>query len=197
MPWIDATVLREWEYFGDLLNRYGLVVGEPAAAPPTEPGGAVAAAEPALPASNPAALDGFGFQLAVRDLYRSAVFYTHALGFSVQYTRPFGIALDQPVHPESHRPVLQYVSLRNGRVVLGLAPWPDLPAGHHLRRGPEAMRGLGVEILVRSTDVNAAERQVGEAGFPIESPAQRPPCGATDFRAINPDGYYIRVTSAR
>ncbi len=147
MPWIDATVLREWEYFGDLLNRYGLVVGEPAAAPPTEPGGAVAAAEPALPASNPAALDGFGFQLAVRDLYRSAVFYTHALGFSVQYTRPFGIALDQPVHPESHRPVLQYVSLRNGRVVLGLAPWPDLPAGQSCCRicshAPASARATG------------------------------------------------------
>jgi len=61
--------------------------------------------------------------------------------------------------------------------------------------GPAAW---GVEIVVEVDDVDAAFAPAREAavtlGGQIEPLAGRP-WGLTDFRLIDPDGYYIRVTS--
>jgi lactoylglutathione lyase len=94
-----------------------------------------------------------------------------------------------------------YVPVSAGRVRIGLQCRSALPAEHHFRpahfAGP---RGVGVEIVVEVDDVEAAYAQARDAalqrGGQIEPLATRP-WGQTDFRLIDPDGYYIRVTSAR
>ena len=198
--WIYATVLREWDYFTDLLDRHGLTL----AGAPVPPAGVSESSMLTARIGDDGSRQrtgapiAFGAQLYVADLHASADFYTRGLGFQVQYTRPGGLLRARPgrgvAPPEQD---LDYVSLRSGRVLLGLAPWAALPENHYLRRGPAEFRGLGMEILLEVDDVHEAERRVVEAGFPVESPCQRRPWGATDFRVVDPDGYYLRITARR
>jgi lactoylglutathione lyase len=42
----------------------------------------------------------------------------------------------------------------------------------------------------------AGERsRVGAAGWPVEEDVQARPWGLTDFRILDPAGYYLRITS--
>lgn len=196
--WVYATVLREWEYFADLLRRHGLELGD---APPRsvakfEPSNIAVGGDGAESGRGAGAPVAFGVQLYVLDQRTAVDFYTRALGFQVQYTRPGGLRFERPTEGISpSEPTPEYVSLQSGRVLVGLAPWSALPGDHHLRRGPADLRGLGTEIVLEVNDAREAERRVVEAGFPLESPCQRRPWGATDFRVIDPDGYYLRITS--
>jgi lactoylglutathione lyase len=93
-----------------------------------------------------------------------------------------------------------YVPVSAGRLRIGLQRRTALPAGHHFRpshfTGP---RGVGVEIVVEVDDVAAAFTRARDTavnlGGQVEPLAARS-WGQTDFRLIDPDGYYIRVTSA-
>lgn len=86
-----------------------------------------------------------------------------------------------------------------GRVRIGLQRRSALPAEHHFRpahfAGP---RGVGVEIVVEVDDVDAAFTRAWDAAVAHDGqvePLAARPWGQTDFRLIDPDGYYVRVTS--
>jgi lactoylglutathione lyase len=127
---------------------------------------------------------GLRFELFVEDVERSVAFYAAALGL-------------QPAAGYDPR---GYVPVSAGRVRIGLQRHTALPAEHHFRpshfTGP---RGVGVEIVVEVDDVDAAFTRARDAavsqGGQVEPLAARP-WGQTDFRLIDPDGYYVRVTSA-
>jgi predicted enzyme related to lactoylglutathione lyase len=127
---------------------------------------------------------GVRFELFVDDVERSLAFYAAALGL-----RP----------PPGYDP-RGYVPVSAGRVRIGLQRRSGLPADHHFRSahftGP---RGVGVEIVIEVDDVEAAFARARDAavtqGGQVEPLAARP-WGQADFRLIDPDGYYIRVTSA-
>jgi lactoylglutathione lyase len=126
---------------------------------------------------------GVRFELFVDDVERSLAFYTAALGL-------------QP--PPGYDPQ-GYVPASAGRLCIGLQRRSALPAEHHFRPAHfDGPRGVGVEIVVEVDDVDAAfNRARGAAvthGGQVEPLAARP-WGQTDFRLIDPDGYYIRVTS--
>lgn len=126
---------------------------------------------------------GVRFELFVDDVERSLAFYAAALGL-------------QP--PPGYDP-LGYVPASAGRLRIGFQRRSVLAAEHHFRpahfAGP---RGVGVEIVVEVDDVDAAFARARDAavtyGGQVEPLAARP-WGQTDFRLIDPDGYYIRVTS--
>ncbi|MCL4508684.1 MAG: hypothetical protein M1296_04055 [Chloroflexi bacterium] len=40
-------------------------------------------------------------------------------------------------------------------------------------------------------DVEARHTHVLRQGYPLETPLKRRPCGLTDFRLFDPDGYYL------
>src|SRR5919112_4641222 len=118
-------------------------------------------------------------ELFVSDLPRSVEFYRSVLGFEVEG------------HGED------YASVRDGNVVLGLAPAANLPESD----GPgftqarlAGDRGTGVEIVLEVDDLSAAAARVTAAGYPMSEPQQRRPWGLTDFRLSDPDGYYLRIT---
>lgn len=130
-------------------------------------------------------------ELFVEDLERSVAWYVDVLGF--RRVRGDG----------------EYVSLRRGDVVLGLGPVaklppedpsrgqaPDRPAGHtqeRVRRGP----GAGVEIVLELddvADVEAAAERVATQRWPLAAPLTDQPWGLRDFRVLDPDGYYLRIT---
>jgi catechol 2,3-dioxygenase-like lactoylglutathione lyase family enzyme len=126
---------------------------------------------------------GLRFELFVDDVERSLAFYGAALG----------------LRPSPGYDPQGYVPVSAGPVRIGLQRRSALLPEHHFRpahfAGP---RGVGVEIVLEVDDVHVAFARARDAamahGGQIESLAARP-WGQSDFRLIDPDGYYIRVTS--
>jgi lactoylglutathione lyase len=117
-------------------------------------------------------------ELFVADLAASVRFYRDVLGFTVE-----GEDSD-------------YVQVRKGAVEIGLGLDDRLPPDHHFgREALSQQKGTGVEIVLEADDVDASYRHAVDAGYAINAPLRRRPWGLTDFRVIDPDGYYIRVTS--
>jgi lactoylglutathione lyase len=119
-------------------------------------------------------------ELFVQDMDQAIAFYSHVLGF------------------EALRREEGYASLRNGTFILGLGLIAKLPAesgGYFTRSRLQSARGLGVEIVLEVDDVQAAYEHVQSCGHPIEGPLQKRNWGLTDFRIVDPDGYYLRITS--
>jgi lactoylglutathione lyase len=117
-------------------------------------------------------------ELFVDDCARSVDFYTRALAFAIERETP------------------GYVSLRRGNAVLGIGLAAHLPPGHHFSRAAMAgQRGAGAEIVLEVGDVDADYARARDAGAAISSPLAARPWGPRDFRLVDPDGYYIRVTA--
>jgi lactoylglutathione lyase len=121
-------------------------------------------------------------ELFVSDMRASVAFYTEVLGFHLTHADP------------------DYVSVRNGSVVLGLGPVAKLPetgvgpgfTRHRLR----ADKGAGVEIVLELDDLDdlsALYRRCQARGV-VAAALREQPWGLQDFRVVDPDGYYLRVT---
>jgi len=82
-----------------------------------------------------------------------------------------------------------YVSMRRGAVQIGVlrASTPDVRAP---RRPP-----VGVELVLEVDDVVGERDRVTAVGWPLEEDLQDRPWGLTDFRIIDPAGYYLRITN--
>ncbi len=126
---------------------------------------------------------GLRFELFVADVESSVAFYRSTLAFEPP----------QEWSPEG------YVPLRSGMVTIGVQHCSNLDPTHHFSpahlSGP---RGVGLEIVLEVADVDltyakAAPEARGHGGS-VEAPADQP-WGLRDFRLIDPDGYYVRVTS--
>jgi predicted enzyme related to lactoylglutathione lyase len=115
------------------------------------------------------------FEIFPSDLDEVVDFYTRVLRF--------GVTKDQRHDPTA------YVAMRRGAVQVGAARRvvPDARAA----RLPPA----GVELVLEVDDVVSERDQVVAAGWPLEQDLQDRPWGLTDFRLIDPAGYYLRVTS--
>jgi lactoylglutathione lyase len=118
-------------------------------------------------------------ELFVNDMDRSINFYRDILGFAL-LRRDSG-----------------YASIRRGNVTFGLGPIAKLSEeeGYFTRSRVSGERGLGVEIVLEVDDLAAALAQVERAHYPVHEPVQRRPWGLSDFRLIDPDGYYLRITT--
>jgi lactoylglutathione lyase len=120
-------------------------------------------------------------ELFVNDLDASVAFYTGVLGFAVS------------------RRSADYVSLRHGLVILGLGPLAKLlpPGAEPGLTGQQAVRkGSGVEIVL---EVDSVEELVAlhdqcQARAVVADALRMRPWGLRDFRLVDPDGYYLRVT---
>ena len=121
-------------------------------------------------------------ELFVADLGTSVAFYTEVLGFHVTRADP------------------GYVSVRHGSAVLGLGPVAKLPekggGPGFTRQRLHADRGAGVEIVLELDDLDelrALYRNCLTRGVVAEALREQP-WGLQDFRVVDPDGYYLRVT---
>lgn len=95
-----------------------------------------------------------------------------------------------------------YWSLRNGAVTIGIGAAEDLDADHHFLRpgATDSARGVGVELVLELPSADTVDAMherirsaVATAGGRVEPISDRP-WGLRDFRVIDPDGYYIRIT---
>jgi predicted enzyme related to lactoylglutathione lyase len=116
-------------------------------------------------------------ELFVADVERSAAFYADVLGFARE--------------SESEG----YVAMRRGGAVIGIGRASDLPEAHPLRARADERGGVGVEIVLEVADVDASYKAANDAGWPVLGPVKQRSWGARDFRLLDPDGYYVRVTS--
>jgi lactoylglutathione lyase len=121
------------------------------------------------------------FELFVRDKSLSLDFYEQVLGFS----------LKPPATRSS-----SYAQVVNGKVQIGLCDVDSLAANHYFRTIAGDHPGLGVEIVFEVSDLAGYERRAQLAGA-IYEPLRFRPWGRRDFRLVDPDGYYIRVTETR
>lgn len=120
------------------------------------------------------------FELFVEDIKRSVNFYKDILGFVDGFVSADG----------------GYHSVKRGDVTIGLGEVEGLGANHHfLPEIEQGRKGLGVEIVLEVDDVNKAYEEVKSSGHrDIEALINRS-WGLTDFRVIDPDGYYLRITN--
>jgi aminoglycoside 2'-N-acetyltransferase I len=114
------------------------------------------------------------FEIFPARLDAAVDFYVRVLGFRVSVDRRAG--------PEP------YVALARDAVTIGAA-----------RRGAGAREGrrppTGVEVVLEVDDVVAERDRVLAAGWPLDEDLVHRPWGVEDFRLLDPDGYYLRVTA--
>jgi predicted enzyme related to lactoylglutathione lyase len=136
-------------------------------------------AEAALADASCGAIVLLRFELFVADAERSVRFYEDALGFSACLPETGGAT--------------GYTELSNGVVRIGVVPIAALSEDHYFRRDADGRLGVGVEIVFEVDDIAEYERRARRANAVFE-PLQHRPWGRRDFRVVDPDGYYIRVT---
>ena len=111
------------------------------------------------------------------DLDATADFYTRVLGFSI-------------VRDARHDRE-PYLALRRGQVRLGAAQRPE-PSDPAARRPP-----VGVEFVLEVDDLRAERDNLASAGWQVADEITERPWGLQDFRVLDPDGYYWRITTRR
>jgi catechol 2,3-dioxygenase-like lactoylglutathione lyase family enzyme len=117
-------------------------------------------------------------ELFTRDLEAARRFYSDILDFKVA-----------DVHADG------YTVMERGGVRIDLQPVEHLRPDHPVRPGAGERVGLGIEIVLEVEDVVAARDRVVTGGWPLASALRERPWGATDFRVLDPDGRYVRITS--
>ena len=119
-------------------------------------------------------------ELFTMDMEKSVDFYTGILDFKMEGT----------VLNHSYQPV------KKGNVTLGIGPLSKLSDDHHFNpKNGTIQKGYRVEIVLEVANVTEVYEQVKSSGYPIHSSLKTQPWGLTDFRLVDPDGYYLRITS--
>ncbi len=115
------------------------------------------------------------FEIFPAELDRTVDFYGQVLGFVLER--------------DDRSTADPYVTMRRDEVRIGAAPGPN-DFERRYRRPPR-----GVEIVLEVDDLDAERARVAKAGWPVDDDLQEQPWGAIDFRVLDPDGYYLRITS--
>jgi predicted enzyme related to lactoylglutathione lyase len=115
------------------------------------------------------------FEIFPDDLDATVDFYTRVLRFTV--------VKDERGDPSP------YVALTRGSVQVG-ALRAELTGDVRAARRPPA----GVELVLEVDDVTGERDRVVAAGWPLSEDLQDRSWGLTDFRILDPAGYYLRIT---
>jgi lactoylglutathione lyase len=110
------------------------------------------------------------------DLDRTLRFYIDVLGFDV-------VRDERRAHPP-------YLAMRRGDVHLGAVSRPPI-ADPEARRPP-----TGVELVLEVDDVDAERARISTTNWLVTEDLTLRPWGLRDFRLLDPDGYYWRITQA-
>ncbi len=120
----------------------------------------------------------FRLELFVDDLSASIDFYHRVLGFTIG---------------EQH--LDRFTPITNGNVRIGLNLRSTLREGHPIQAAEGERLGRGIEIVLEVDDVTAMYTHVLSQNWPISTELRQRPWGLTDFRVVDPSGYYLRITS--
>jgi lactoylglutathione lyase len=115
------------------------------------------------------------FEIFPDDLDATVDFYTRVLRFRIV--------------KDERDDTSPYVSLTRGNVHVG-ALGTALTGDARAARRPPA----GVELVLEVDDVAGERDHVVAAGWPLSEDLQDRSWGLTDFRILDPAGYYLRIT---
>ncbi|WP_082760293.1 VOC family protein [Agrobacterium bohemicum] len=119
-------------------------------------------------------------ELFVADIATSKGFYTNVLEFVAG--------------PQGHG---GYTPLSLGDIHLSLNNNNSLPEDHPTKVLAGERAGRGVEIVIEVEDLQSAYDRARASGWPISGNLTTHPWGVTDFRIVDPDGYYLRLSKTR
>jgi lactoylglutathione lyase len=115
------------------------------------------------------------FEIFPADLNRTVDFYVRVLDFV--------LIRDE----RSETPA--YIYLERGAVRIGAVRNLDaVPEG--VRRPP-----IGVELVLEVDDLDSERTRIVGAGWPLADDLTERPWGLRDFRLLDPDGHYWRITT--
>jgi uncharacterized glyoxalase superfamily protein PhnB len=117
-------------------------------------------------------------ELFVNDLSNSLDFYCRVLKFEISERQSDG-----------------YTLITNGEVQLGLNIRSNLPDDHPVQSQEHERVGKGIEIVLEIDNIEEIYEHVIAQNWPLADKLQHRPWGLIDFRVIDPDGYYLRITS--
>jgi uncharacterized glyoxalase superfamily protein PhnB len=120
----------------------------------------------------------FRLELFVDDLAASIDFYSRVFGFRLCEQQVDG-----------------YTPMINGEVSLSLNLRANLPDEHPIQAIVGERLGRGIELVLEVNDIKAMYQRVRSANWPLSAELQHQPWGLTDFRVLDPDGYYWRITT--
>ncbi|MER3316943.1 MAG: VOC family protein [Allomuricauda sp.] len=119
-------------------------------------------------------------EIFTSDMQKSVNFYTGILGFTM----------------EGEQINYSYQPVKRGNVIFGIGPLSKLSDDHHFNPNlNNIQKGYGVEIVLEVDNVAEVYEKVKSSGYPVDVPLTTQSWGLTDFRVVDPDGYYLRVTS--
>jgi predicted enzyme related to lactoylglutathione lyase len=116
-------------------------------------------------------------ELFVEDTDKSRNFYRDLIGMSVVRNSP------------------DYIELSSGQAQISICPKAGLRKGHYLAETPEQRLGCRVEFCLEVQNLKEIYDRAIQAGAIIHEPIEKRPWGRTDFRIIDPDGAYLRITT--
>lgn len=120
----------------------------------------------------------FRLEMFVDDLAASIDFYRRVLGFTVGEQQADG-----------------YTPMTHGDVYLSLNLRANLPDDHPIQAIIGERLGRGIELVLEVNDIEAMYERVSAANWPFSAELQPQSWGLTDFRVLDPDGYYWRITT--
>jgi len=132
------------------------------------------------PAKTPETAMAVRFELFVKNCRASVDFYTRVLGFSTDSTSD------------------TYAPIRNGSVQIGIVLQGTLPKTHHFSpQNLQGPKGVGTEIVLEVDNFDAFYQHVLSSGYPVGEEVALRLWGLRDFRLVDPDGYYLRITEKK
>jgi predicted enzyme related to lactoylglutathione lyase len=118
---------------------------------------------------------GLRCEIFSSDLDRTLRFYVQVLAFDV-------VRDERDMDPG-------YLAMVRDAVRVGAAERPAVPEPG-ARRPP-----IGVELVLDVDDLDAEHARISAAGWPLTEDMTVQPWGLRDFRLLDPDGYYWRITA--
>ena len=88
-----------------------------------------------------------------------------------------------------------YTPVSRGGIHLAFNSNDKLPDDHPVKVASDDRPGRGVEIVIEVGDIEALYAHVQASGWPVSSELASHPWGLSDFRIIDPDGYYLRIST--
>jgi uncharacterized glyoxalase superfamily protein PhnB len=70
-----------------------------------------------------------------------------------------------------------------------------LPDDHPIQANTGERLGRGIELVLEVDNIETMYKQVCATSWPLSGKLQRQAWGLTDFRVLDPDGYYWRITT--
>ncbi|MGG2106855.1 VOC family protein [Lysinibacillus pakistanensis] len=119
----------------------------------------------------------FRLELFVEDLQKSISFYEEIIGLTF--------------HNKTE--VSAIIKMKN--FALLLTSDNVLNENHYFKKGGLRPKGKGVEVVILLDNIEQTYQRVLDKHYPVESSLVLQSWGMKDFRIIDPDGYYLRLTS--